>query len=88
MDRIAPGGRQIVKVSVQFRIYCRVDVFTPATEMQHAWAGNGHFRLGISANTFQIAEIFQHRMIAKAQFSGDTHAVSLSLNAVKLDALV
>ena len=56
--------------------------------MQHAWARNGHFWLGVTADAFQIAEIVQHRVLAKAQLAGDAHAVGFGLHAVKLDALL
>ena len=56
--------------------------------MEHAWAGNGHLRLGIAADAFQIAEVFQHRVVAKAQLAGHSHAVGFGLYSVELNPLL
>ena len=56
--------------------------------MEHAGAGNGHLRLSIAADAFQVAEIFKHRMVAKAQLAGDAHAVGFGLYPVELDPLL
>ena len=87
-DGIAPGRRQIVEIVGEIRINRGIDIFTPAAEMEHARAWNGHLRLCFAADAFQIAKIFQHRMIAKRQFANDANAVCPGLHAVKLDPIV
>ncbi|MPN51685.1 hypothetical protein SDC9_199334 [bioreactor metagenome] len=88
VDRIAPGGRQIVKIVLQIRIDRGIDIFTSAAKVQHAGAGNRHLRLGVTANALQIAKIFQHRMIAERQFTRDPNAMCFGLYAVKLNSLL
>ena len=56
--------------------------------MQHARAGNGHLRLRVATDAFQIAEILQHRVVAKRQLAGDANAVRFGLHAVELDPLL
>lgn len=85
-DRVPPGGRQIVKIVLQIRVDRCINVFAPTAEMQHARAGNGHLRLSIAANAFQVAEIRQHRVIAKAQFASHAHAVGFGLYTVELNS--
>ncbi len=87
-DGVTPGGGEIVEVVLQIRVDVAVDGRRAAAKMQHARAWNGHFRLGIAADAFQEAEIFQHRMIAKRHFTGDAHALRFGLDAVELDALI
>ncbi|MXP48993.1 hypothetical protein FD733_04905 [Pantoea sp. Eser] len=50
------GLCQVVKVISQIRIDLSVDHFAPATEVQHAGAGNGHFWHCITGNALQEAQ--------------------------------
>lgn len=56
--------------------------------MQDARAGNGHFRHRVAGHAFQETEIFQHRVMAKSQFTGDRDAPGFGLHALKLNAVV
>ena len=87
-DRVAPGGGQIVEVVAKIRVNGGINIFPPAAEVQHARAGNGHLRLRVAADAFQIAEVLQHRVVAKRQLAGDANAVRFGLHAVKLDPLL
>lgn len=77
-------GGQIVEVVAKIRVDRGIDIFPPAAEVQHARAGNGHLRLRVAADAFQIAEILQHRVVAKCQLAGDANAVRFGLHAVEL----
>ena len=85
---IAPGCRQIVKVILQIRVDRGINILAATAEVQHARARNGHLRLCVTADAFEVAKIFQHRMIAEAQFARYAHAVGFGLHPVELNALL